>query len=93
MSRKDYLTQKKAMSGNTRSFALNHSKRRWNLNLQQVKVILPSGQIKKINVSAKTLKTLRKKKIIGIKKAPIVRKPIKSVDNVPNGNDIKKPKK
>ncbi len=35
MSRIDQITGKKAMRGNTRSFAMNHSPRRWELNLQK----------------------------------------------------------
>lgn len=86
MSRKDYLTKRKAMSGNTRSFALNHSRRSWNLNLQPVKVVLPSGQIKKIKVSVKTLKILNKRKINGIKKASIHTSNV----NVVKNDEIKK---
>ncbi len=59
MSRKDQITGKKAMSGNTRSHALNHSRRQWGLNLQTV-TIKEKGRTKKVRVSARTLKTLRK---------------------------------
>ncbi len=59
MSRKDQITGKKAMSGNTRSHALNHSRRQWGLNLQTV-TIKENGKTKKVKVSARTLKTLRK---------------------------------
>nr|QIQ09892.1 50S ribosomal protein L28 [uncultured Mycoplasmataceae bacterium] len=59
MSRKDQITGKKAMSGNTRSHALNHSRRQWGLNLQTV-TIKENGKTKKVRVSARTLKTLRK---------------------------------
>ena len=69
MSRKDYFTGKKALSGNKVSHAMNHSRRAWNVNLQTVKIQLPNGQIKKVKVSAKTLKTLNKKSIKGCKKA------------------------
>jgi len=55
MSRKDAITGKKAMMGNTRSFSMNHSRRSFGLNLQTVRV---DG--KKIKVSARTLKTLKK---------------------------------
>ena len=74
------------MSGNSRSFALNHTRRNWNLNLQPVKVVLPSGQIKKVKVSVKTLRTLNKKKINNIKKAPNIKKNKNLVNNVVNTN-------
>lgn len=59
MAREDYITGKKAMSGNNRSHAMNASKRRFNLNLQKV-TIIEDGQKKKIRVTAKTAKTLKK---------------------------------
>lgn len=59
MSRKDELTGKKAMVGNNRSHALNATKRKFNLNLQQV-TIIEDGQKKKVKVTAKTAKTLKK---------------------------------
>jgi len=60
MARKDELTGKGPLSGNTRSHALNHSKRRWNINLQNVKVYDEKGNIVRVKVSARTLKTLKK---------------------------------
>ncbi len=60
MARKDQLTGKGALSGNKRSHAMNHSKRRWNLNLQTVKMIDANGNIISVKVSARTLKTLKK---------------------------------
>ena len=69
MSRKDYFTGKKAMSGNKKSHAMNHSRRVWNVNLQTVRITLPNGQTKKVRVSARTLKTLNKKNKYGVKKA------------------------
>ena len=59
MSRKDDITGKKFLSGNNRSHALNSTKRRFNLNLQKV-TIMENGQKKKIKVTAKTAKTLKK---------------------------------
>ncbi|MDJ1647025.1 50S ribosomal protein L28 [Mycoplasma phocimorsus] len=58
MSRQDMLTGKRAMSGNTRSHALNASKRKFNLNLQKV-TIIENGQKKTLRVTAKTAKTAR----------------------------------
>ncbi|MGL4647494.1 MAG: 50S ribosomal protein L28 [Mycoplasmoidaceae bacterium] len=62
MSRKDQITGKGPLSGNTRSHAMNHSKRRWNLNLQNVKVYDDHGKSVTVKVSARTLKTLKKQK-------------------------------
>ncbi|MDR0752618.1 MAG: 50S ribosomal protein L28 [Mycoplasmataceae bacterium] len=59
MSRMDQITKKRAMSGNTRSFSMNHSKRSFGLNLQTVK-IKEGNQTKSIRVSARTMKTLKK---------------------------------
>ena len=60
MARRDQLTGRSAQTGNTRSHALNHSRRTWNLNLQKVKIKLDNGQTQTIKVSARTLKTLKK---------------------------------
>lgn len=60
MSRKDQITNKKAMSGNSRSHALNHSRRQWGLNLQKVEIKEKNGKTKKVRVTARTMKTLRK---------------------------------
>lgn len=60
MARRDELTGKGPLSGNKRSHAMNHSKRRWNLNLQNVKVYDEKGIIVTVKVSARTLKTLKK---------------------------------
>ncbi|ATG97533.1 50S ribosomal protein L28 [Mesoplasma lactucae] len=60
MARKDDLTGKGALSGNNRSHALNATKRKWNVNLQKVKVVDEKGNVKTIKVSARTLRTLKK---------------------------------
>lgn len=66
MARKDMLTGKAALSGNSRSHALNATKRKWNINLQKVKVMDEKGNIFTIKVSARTLRTLKKQdKIVG----------------------------
>ncbi|MCK5945896.1 MAG: 50S ribosomal protein L28 [Mycoplasmataceae bacterium] len=59
MSRKDDITGKKAMSGNNRSKALNSTKRTFRLNLQSV-TVLENGEKKKLKVTAKTARTLKK---------------------------------
>lgn len=60
MSRKDQITNRGAMSGNKRSHALNHSRRTWNVNLQTVNVKTGPKSSKRVKVSARTLKTLKK---------------------------------
>lgn len=60
MSRKDEITKKGPLSGNKRSHAMNQTKRRWNLNLQNVKIYDENNNVVKVKVSARTLKTLKK---------------------------------
>lgn len=60
MGKKDDITQKKALFGNKRSHSLHATRRVWNLNLQTVKIWDKNGNIIKVNVSARTLKTLKK---------------------------------
>ncbi|MCQ2956583.1 MAG: hypothetical protein MJ233_01675 [Mycoplasmoidaceae bacterium] len=43
--------------------------------MQTVTVTLPNGQVKKVKVSAKTLKTLNKRKVNGASKGRKVSKP------------------
>ncbi|TLG75262.1 50S ribosomal protein L28 [Culicoidibacter larvae] len=56
MARVCFVTGKKAMTGNKRSHALNTSKRRWNANLQKVRILV-DGKPKKVYVSARALKS------------------------------------
>ncbi len=63
MARQDEITGKKPMSGNNRSHALNWTKRKFGLNLQKV-TIIEKGKKKKVKVTAKTAKTLKKKGLI-----------------------------
>ncbi len=60
MAKVDQITKKRAMSGNTRSHALNHSRRKWQLNLQKVNIYDENNNIKEVKVTARTLKTLKK---------------------------------
>ncbi len=60
MAKKDQITGKGAMTGNTRSFSMNHSRRTWGLNLQSVKVITGKGKVERMRVSARTLKNLKR---------------------------------
>ena len=55
MSKECYITGKKNLSGNKRSYALNTSKRKWKANLQKVKIV-ENGETKTVFVSARALK-------------------------------------
>ena len=61
MSKSCFVTNKKIMSGNKRSKALNATKRKWNLNLQK-KVIIINGKKQKVYLSTSGLRTLKKQK-------------------------------
>ena len=50
MARKCEVSGKGPMSGNTRSHALNASRRKWNVNLQKA-TILVNGKPKKVKIS------------------------------------------
>ncbi len=63
MSRKDPITGKGPMSGNNRSKAMNATKRKWNVNLQSV-TIMVDGKPKKVRLSASTIRTMKKKGIL-----------------------------
>ncbi len=63
MSRKDQIANKGPMSGNNRSKALNATKRKWNVNLQNV-TIMVDGKPKKVKLSTSTIRTMKKKGIL-----------------------------
>lgn len=63
MSRVCAVTGKGPLTGNKRSHSLRATKRKWNVNLQTVKVMV-DGKPKKIRISARALKTLKAKKAI-----------------------------
>ncbi|WP_339025099.1 50S ribosomal protein L28 [Spiroplasma endosymbiont of Agriotes lineatus] len=60
MSRKCEVTGKSVLSGNKLSHAMNASRRKWNVNLQTVKVEI-DGQVKKVKMSTRALRTLKRK--------------------------------
>lgn len=60
MAKKDALTGRGALRGNSRSHALNATKRKWNLNLHKVKLTDENNRTYSVKVSARTLKTLKK---------------------------------
>ncbi len=63
MSRVCAITGKGPLSGNKRSHSMRATKRKWNVNLQTVKVMV-DGKPKKIRISARALKSLKAKKAI-----------------------------
>ncbi len=63
MSRVCAVSGKGPLTGNKRSHSLRATKRKWNVNLQTVRVMV-DGKPKKIRVSARALKTLKAKKAI-----------------------------
>ncbi|AQS52946.1 50S ribosomal protein L28 [Jeotgalibaca dankookensis] len=56
MSKVCYVTGRKTRTGNTRSHALNHSKRTFKPNLQKVRIMV-DGAPKRVWVSARALKS------------------------------------
>ena len=58
MSRVCAVSGKKALSGNKRSHSMHTSRRKWNVNLQKVKVMV-DGKPQRIRISARALKTLK----------------------------------
>ncbi|KAF0850394.1 MAG: 50S ribosomal protein L28 [Spiroplasma poulsonii] len=60
MARKCEITGKGALSGNKRSHALNATRRKWNVNLQKVRIVV-DGKVKTLRVATRTLKTLKRK--------------------------------
>lgn len=59
MSRVCAVTGKGPLSGNNRSDSLRATRRRWNVNLQKVKVMV-DGKPQTVMMSARALKTLKK---------------------------------
>lgn len=63
MSKVCAVTGKGPLSGNKRSHSLRATRRKWNVNLQKVTVMV-DGKPKKIRISARALKTLKAQKAI-----------------------------
>lgn len=59
MAKRCAITGKGPLSGNKRSHSLRATRRKWNVNLQPVKVIV-DGKPQTIRISARALKTLKK---------------------------------
>jgi large subunit ribosomal protein L28 len=64
MARRCDISGKGPMTGNNVSHAQNKTKRRFLPNLRSVKVTLEDGSVKRMKVSAKELRTLKKKGLI-----------------------------
>ncbi|MGB4984604.1 MAG: 50S ribosomal protein L28 [Erysipelotrichaceae bacterium] len=58
MSKVCAISGKGAMSGNKRSHSLRASRRKWNVNLQKVRVMV-DGKPVRIRISARELKKLK----------------------------------
>lgn len=58
MSKVCEISGKRALSGNNRSHSLRATRRKWNVNLQNV-TIMVDGKPKKVRISARALKTLK----------------------------------
>ncbi len=58
MSKVCAVSGKGALSGNKRSHSLRATRRKWNVNLQKVKVVI-DGKPQRIRISARALKTLK----------------------------------
>ena len=63
MSRVCAVSGKGPLSGNKRSHSMRASRRKWNVNLQKVRVVV-DGKPQTIRVSARTLKNKKKKNAI-----------------------------
>lgn len=58
MSRVCAITGKKALSGNRRSHSVRATRRKWNVNLQKVTVMV-DGKPQRIRISTRALKKLK----------------------------------
>lgn len=56
MAKQCFITGRKSSTGNTRSHAMNASRRTWKANLQKVRILV-DGKPKKVWVSARALKS------------------------------------
>ena len=68
MSRVCAVSGRKALSGNRRSHSLRATRRKWNVNLQKVHVVI-DGKPQTLRVSARALKTLKAGKNVKSAKA------------------------
>lgn len=59
MSKRCEVSGRGPLSGNRRSHSMRATRRKWNLNLQKVRVVV-DGKPQTIKVSARALRTLKK---------------------------------
>lgn len=59
MSKVCAISGKGPLTGNKRSHSLRATRRKWNVNLQKVKVMV-DGKPQKMRISARALRTLKK---------------------------------
>ena len=60
MSKVCAITGKGPMSGNKRSHSMRTTRRKWNVNLQKVQIMV-DGKPQTLRISARALRTLKKK--------------------------------
>ncbi len=60
MSKVCAISGKGPLTGNKRSHSLRATRRKWNVNLQKVNVMV-DGKPQKLRISARALRTLKKK--------------------------------
>ena len=60
MSRHCPVSNKGPMSGNNRSHSLRATRRRWNVNLQKLKIVQDDGSVVTVKLSARAIRTLNK---------------------------------
>ncbi len=58
MSRVCAVSGRRAMSGNNRSHSLRATRRKWNVNLQKVHIVI-DGKPQTVRLSARALKSLK----------------------------------
>jgi len=63
MSRKCAISGRGPLSGNRRSHSMHATRRKWNVNLQNA-TIMVDGKPTKVRISARALRTLKKKNAI-----------------------------
>ena len=66
MSRVCAVSGKKALSGNKRSHSLRATRRKWNVNLQKVHMVV-DGKPQTVRISARALKTLNSRSAKAVK--------------------------
>ncbi len=57
MSKKCEICGKGQTSGNNVSHSMRHTRRKWNANIQSVRVVSENGSVRKANVCTKCMKS------------------------------------